>query len=320
MAQTIENRGTFVITGGNSGLGYALAKRIAMQDQNSHIVLACRDAARATDAVRSLVEQTGNGNITAMHLDLASLESVRCFVNEFETAGNPPLQALICNAGVISLNAMHETSDGFEATFGVNHLGHFLLAALLARDVIDTGRIIFVSSGTHDPANKTLVAAPVYDNAKLLAYPPIATESGSTAGQRRYSTSKLCNVYCAYELAKQVQRVGKHIDVNVFDPGEMPGTGFSRGFPAPMRLFAKYVNYLSVPFRRGVHTPSQSARALAALATSPAFAGVTGKYFDGTEQKASSDLSYDVENRKDLWRTSIELSGITATETILKLE
>ncbi|MGA0566165.1 hypothetical protein ACO2Q7_02420 [Rathayibacter sp. KR2-224] len=122
------------------------------------------------------------------------------------------------------------------------------------------------------------------------------------------------------QLAEQVQRVGKHIDVNVFDPGEMPGTGFSRSFPAPMRLFAKYVNYVSVPFRRGVHTPSQSARALAALATSPAFAGVTGKYFDGTEQKASSDLSYDVENRKDLWRTSIELSGITAAETILKLE
>lgn len=310
----------FIVTGGNSGLGYATAKHIAEQDARNWIVLACRDPGKASVAVRSLVDKTGNPNIRAMGLDLASLKSVRGFAAEFEASEHPPLYALVCNAGAINLDATQYTAEGFEATFGINHLGHFLLAALLAGDLAETGRIVFVSSGTHDPAKKTLVAAPVYETARLLAHPPESPERLGTVGQRRYSTSKLCNVYCAYELAERLQRAGKRVEVNAFDPGEMPGTGFSRSFPAPMRFFAKYMNYASVPFRSGVHTPGQSGRALAALATSRDFDGITGKYFEGARQARSSELSYDVQNRKDLWRTSVELSGLTRAETILSLD
>lgn len=319
MPNTSHARRTFVVTGGNSGLGYATAKHIAAQGEGNHVVLACRDAGKADDAVRSLTAATGHGNVSAMDLDLASLDSVRGFAAAFGRSGLPPLYALVCNAGVIQLDAMHHTADGFESTFGINHLGHFLLATLLAGNMAETGRIVFVASATHDPAAKTRVPAPVYQNARLLAYPPDTNEPVRTAGMRRYSTSKLCNIYCAYELAERLHRAGTRIDVNAFDPGEMPGTGFSRSFPAPMRLVAKYVNYAQVPFRSGVHTPSQSGRALAQLVTNPDLDAMTGRYVDATGQKRSSELSYDVDNRKDLWRTGVELSRLSPAETVVSL-
>lgn len=326
MSNELPEGRTFILTGGNSGLGYATAMRLARQDQHNRLVLACRDAERARAAAQSVIGKSGNPNVTAMDLDLASVDSVRSFAADFTASEHPPLYALLCNAGVINLDATHYTVDGFEATFGINHLGHFLLTALLVGDVAEGGRIVFVSSGTHDPASKTLVAPPVYETAKLLASPRPSTDSTDgrgerigIVGQRRYSTSKLCNVYCAYELAERLQRAGKRIDVNAFDPGEMPGTGFSRSFPAPLRFFAKYVNYASVPFRSGVHTPDQSARALTAILTSPDFDGITGTYFDGTRQTRSSELSYHTENRKELWSTSVALSGLTSAETILDL-
>ncbi len=319
MSKDVPQTRSFIITGGNSGLGYATAKHIAEQDPSNYVILACRNLTAADEAVRTLIEKTGNHNITAMLLDLASLDSVRTFAAHVTNSIHPPLYALVCNAGGINIGPIQHTEDGFESTFAINYLGHFLLAALLVGDMAPSGRIVFVSSGTHDPANKTLAAPPVYDSARALAYPPDDGELSLAASQRRYTTSKLCNVYCAYELADRLRREGKSINVNAFNPGEMPGTGFSRTFPGPMRIVAKYLNYASVPFRSSVHTPDQSGRALATLVTSHDYDQSTGKYFDGLTEKKSSADSYDTENRTDLWRTSVELTGLTATETILDL-
>ncbi len=217
----------------------------------------------------------------------------------------------------------HYTKDGFEYTFGVNHLGHFLLANMLLDKITSPGRMVFVSSGTHDPAKKTIVAAPEYENARSLAYPKEMgqNENMLKIGQCRYSTSKLCNVYCTYELAERIkQQTNKDITVNAFDPGQMPGTGFSRTFPPVMRFFTKYINYISILFRPNVNTPNRSGKALAWLVLDPELNGTTGKYFEGTREIRSSELSYNVENRKDLWRTSVELTKLNKTETILNID
>lgn len=208
-------------------MGYACAKNIAKADKNNHVILACRNAAKAKVTVNSLIKETNNNNITSLELDLPSLDSVRIFVSKFSNSEYPPLYALVCNAGLIMVDKTYYTKDGFESTFGINHLGHFLLATMLLEKVTNSGRIVFVSSGTHDPANKTIVAAPVYENARLLAYPKEMSQNENilTVGQRRYSTSKLCNIYCTYELAERIkQQTNKNITVNAFDPGQMPGT------------------------------------------------------------------------------------------------
>lgn len=80
-----SDKKTMIITGGNSGLGYACAKYLAKANKHHHVILACRNAVKADEAVHSLMEETNNSNITSMELDLASLESVRKFVRTFSS-------------------------------------------------------------------------------------------------------------------------------------------------------------------------------------------------------------------------------------------
>ena len=93
-------------------------------------------------------------------LNLGSLAAIRHFVLDFSAGNRPPLHAVVCNAGVQHVGPTQRTEDGFEATFAVNHLGHFLLANLMLRHLEPPSRIIFVSSGTHDPNQKTGMPAP----------------------------------------------------------------------------------------------------------------------------------------------------------------
>ncbi|WP_256759547.1 SDR family NAD(P)-dependent oxidoreductase [Cohnella sp. WQ 127256] len=312
---------TVIITGGNSGLGYECAKKVAEFDKNNHVVIACRNAVKAKKAVDSLIQETDNSNITSLELDLSSLESIRGFVHEFSQKDYPPLYALVCNAGVQFIDKTHFTKDGFEATFGVNHLGHFLLANMLLEQITHSGRIVFVSSGTHDPLKKTGMPAPVFVAPKLLAYPDhtSSNEAIFLIGRRRYTTSKLCNLYFTYELASRInQQTETNITVNAFDPGMMPGTGLAQSYTPFMKFVWKYVLPALTLFVPNVNTVRQSGKALAALVTDSKHNRTTGKYFEGTKEIQSSELSYNNENRKQLWKVSVELSKLNKTETILE--
>ncbi len=318
-----SSKKTIIITGGNSGLGYACAKHIAKANKNNFVVLACRDASKANDAVKSLIKETNNKNIAFLELDLSSLESVRYFVTKFSILNYPPLYALVCNAGLIMIDKTYYTKDGFELIFGVNHLGHFLLANMLLKKITDSGRIVFVSSGTHDPLQKTRIAEPVYKNGRLLAYPEETTlnKSSISIGQCRYSTSKLCNIYCAYELAEKIkQQTNKNITVNAFDPGMMPGTRFCRNLPPLFKFINNYILPILILFNPNANTANKSGKALASLIVNPELDKTTGKYFKGTLEIKSSELSYSQENRKNLWKTSVELTKLNKTETILNLD
>jgi hypothetical protein len=157
----------------------------------------------------------------------------------------------------------------------------------------------------------------------MLAYPKEMNQNENilTVGQRRYSTSKLCNIYCTYELAERIkQQTNKNITVNAFNPGQMPGTGFSRTFPPIMRFVSKHILPVFTLFRPNINTPDKSGKALASLIINPELNETTGKYFDGTREIKSSELSYNEENRKDLWNASVELSKLNKTETILTLD
>ena len=258
-----------------------------------------------------------------MEVDLASLSSIRDFATALSNAaGLPPLHAIVCNAGLQIIKGTEYTHDGFEMTFGVNHLGHFLLVNLVLKYMSEAGRIVFVSSGTHDPEQTTGIPAPVYVNAQALAYPDAnsSKESDASIGRRRYSTSKLCNIYCAYEFADRIKKeTGTGITVNAFDPGLMPGTGLARQVSPLAFLVWKYVMPLMILLPINANTPKKSGRALASLVTSPAFSNITGKYFEGTKERKSAKLSYNKANALDLWNTSLSLVGLRQEETILSL-
>lgn len=139
-----------MITGASSGLGLATAKALA-ETGKWNIVMACRDFLKAEKAAKSA--GMAKENYSIMHLDLASLDSVRQFVRNFQRSGMP-LDALVCNAAVYFPTASEPTytADGFEMSVGVNHIGHFLLARELLDDMKQSDypsrRLIIVGSIT----------------------------------------------------------------------------------------------------------------------------------------------------------------------------
>lgn len=285
-----------IITGASSGLGLECARALLRSDPSWHLVLPVRDAGRGAEAVTQLGQPQ---RCTVMPMDLASLASVRAFVDDVRAAGLPPLQAIVCNAGV-QVSSTEWTEDGVEMTFGVNHLGHFRLVQGLLDELTHPARIVVVSSGTHDPTKHTGMPDPSYTSAADLAHPR-ADESGN--GRRRYTTSKLCNLLFTYELDR---RLGQGLTVNAFDPGLMPGSGLARDYPPLQRLAWRYL----LPALRvlpGVHSTRTSGRNLAALANDPRFDGVSGEYFDGLRPIRSSADSYDRGKALDLWETSERL-------------
>lgn len=119
---------TWIVTGGNTGLGYECTRNLA-RDPNDLVVIACRDPKKAEQASTTL-RQSG-GAVQVLALDLSKLSSVRAFVAQFQGANLPPLEGVICNAGSQSVAVPMRTAEGYETTFAVNHLGHYLLTRLL---------------------------------------------------------------------------------------------------------------------------------------------------------------------------------------------
>jgi NAD(P)-dependent dehydrogenase (short-subunit alcohol dehydrogenase family) len=202
-----------------------------------------------------------------MALDLGSLKSVRAFAAEVAMlTGGEALYALVCNAGIQMLQRS-TTSDGFETTFGVNHIGNVALIEELLHTTGAPARLVLVASGVHDPDQTTGMPAPLERaSVRELAYPgprQPADEADEREGRRRYATSKLANVRTAIELSR---RLAGSTVVTAFDPGLMPGTGLARDAGGLQRaLWATVFRLLLVV--PAVQTPRQAARQLAHLVT-----------------------------------------------------
>jgi NAD(P)-dependent dehydrogenase (short-subunit alcohol dehydrogenase family) len=306
-------------------LGLECARSLLLASPVWHVVLACRDAERAGAAVDSLREGASSGaKVEAMALDLASLKSVRKFSQELARRLNagelPPLHALVCNAGVQGARAL--TADGFEMTFGVNHLGHYLLVNLLLPSLTAPARIVVVASGVHDPVQleglpaSVGVPPPAWNVPAALAKgelgPEAAKDDTNADVGRRYSTSKLANMYFTYALTP---RLPAGVTVNAFDPGLMPGTGLAREAPAFLRwlwfaVLPRMLPVLRLLLTKNVHTAKDSGAALARLIHDPELATTTGRYFEGLHEIRSSVASYDEARASELWKDSRALTGL----------
>jgi NAD(P)-dependent dehydrogenase (short-subunit alcohol dehydrogenase family) len=302
---------TVIVTGGNAGLGYETAKNIALSDPSYHVVLACRSASRGEAAAASLRLETGNSHIQATHLDLASLVSVRSFATTFSRMGLPPLHGIVCNAGISAsgVAGSPRTQDGFEMIFGVNHLGHFLLTNLLLPAMDDHGRIVFVTSDLHNP--------PAFFPAKVRYVSGDALAHGKT-GMAQYCISKLCNIYCTYEMARLIsEETTKHITVNAFNPGAMSDTGFAAPTGnALTRGAVRIVGGIMGSLIGKQSTAAQSGTILASLITSPEFATTTGVYIDRDTPAESSPLSHNGDNARELWQASTTMTGLSRAENV----
>lgn len=306
---------TVVITGANAGIGFATAKFLAA-GSDWHVLLACRNELKANAAIEEITKTHPKAHIGFAPLELFSLSSIRRLPAALAAMQIPPIAGLILNAGGINMKAksLEFTEDGFERTFQLNFLGHFVLANLLVKHMTAPARIIFVSSDLHDPAATKMgrMLPPRYGPVEDLAHgTATATKLKPMA---RYGTAKMCAMMAAYELGRKLGEIGRPITVNSWSPGVVPTTQAGRDMNPIMKQIMTsrwFVNFM------GSHlsTEEEAARALGGLLIDTKYSGVTGKYFDGFQEVPSSVESRDERKAREVWEQSVKLAVLTREDT-----
>ncbi|WP_155057805.1 SDR family NAD(P)-dependent oxidoreductase [Streptomyces blattellae] len=208
------------MTGATAGLGAHAVQRIAAQPSTRVIV----GARGSNPSVPRGVE--------VVPLDLSSLAGVRAFADEVtRQLGDARIDILVLNAGTQTASIEGRSADGFELTFAVNHLAHYLMIRLLLPHLADHGRLVITTSDTHDSpmAPKTL-------EPQELAHP---TKTGFGAGIRAYPASKLCNILTAYSVLALDEVKARGIEVIAFNPGLTGGTSLGRDASRARKFFVR---------------------------------------------------------------------------------
>jgi retinol dehydrogenase 12 len=262
MAMGAESGRTFLVTGGNTGIGLATATELARR--GGRVYIASRSEAKGSEAVAGIVAATGNAEVSYLPLDLGDLRSVRACADEFLATGQP-LHVLINNAGVAGRGGL--TRDGFEMLFGVNHLGHFALTTALADRLAESA-----------PARVVTVASDAHYQAKTIDFTALRRRTRGITGMHAYAVSKLCNVLFSQELARRLE--GKGVSSYALHPGVV-ASDIWRQVPRPVRGIVT----------ARMRTTGQGAQTSLYCATAAEVAGQTGLFYDDCKLRDASNVA-----------------------------
>ncbi|KAG7470535.1 hypothetical protein MATL_G00114870 [Megalops atlanticus] len=281
---------TVIVTGGNTGIGKTTAMELARR--GARIILACRNKQRAEAAVSDIRRESGNNEVVYMHLDLASLKSVRSFAETFLKT-EPRLDLLINNAGIFMKG---KTEDGLGMMFGVNHLGHFLLTNLLLDRLKECGpsRVVNVSSTAHRFGS--------VDFACLNEHKELGMGDSAWNVLKIYSHSKLCNVLFTHELAKRLQ--GTNVTCYSLHPGAVH-TELARNANRLMLFLMKPIITLFLL------DPEAGAQTTLHCALQEGIEPLSGCYFSSCAVQELSAKARDDAVARKLWEVSERLSGLS---------
>lgn len=280
-----------IVTGANVGIGRETARGLA--EAGFTVVLAVRDVVKGEEARHDIVRSgyggeapigtTKNDRVTVLPLDLGSRASITAFVSAFKEA-HPRLDVLVNNAGIWP-RSKTTTVDGFETTFGVNHLGTFLLTRELlpVLEASAPSRIVVLSSGIHYRGR--------------MEWDDLQFETRRYAGTAAYAQSKLANVLFTKALARRLEGTG--VAVNAVHPGVV-ATELLRDIPRFARTVIK-------PF---LLTPKDGAATSLHVALSEEGARVSGAYFEKSAQRVASRAARDEDAQERLWTLSEKLLGL----------
>lgn len=276
----MEDR-TILITGATSGIGKAAATELAKT--GARVVITYRDRMKGEKTRDEITRITGNDRIHMLYVDLASLATVRELAENFRREFGR-LDVLINNAGGY-FGYRKTTAEGFEYTFGVNHLAHFLLTNLL-KDLLQASksRIINVSS-------QGQIAGRIHFDDLML--------NDNYHGFKAYAQAKLANIMFTYELDRRWG--GSGITTNAVHPGAV-----ATNFGTEARPVFRFLIRMGKPFLK---SPRSGARSIVYLATSSEAEGITGKYFAYGRPFRSRAVTYDRTACTRLWEMSEEWTG-----------
>ncbi len=192
-----------VVTGANGGLGLATAQALAAK--GAHVVMAVRNRQKAEAACERIRVSVPEASLELVALDLASQASVREAAGQILDA-HDRLDLLVNNAGVMAI-AESRTVDGFETQFGVDHLGHWTLTALLLPALLRTpgSRVVTVTSTAHHMGRAVRVADPHL--------------TGHYGPWRAYGQAKLANFHFGLGLQRALERAGAGTASLIAHPG-----------------------------------------------------------------------------------------------------
>jgi NAD(P)-dependent dehydrogenase (short-subunit alcohol dehydrogenase family) len=285
MVWSIEGK-QVLITGGNSGIGKATAEELARR--GARVMITARDGSKGRAAVDEIQAATGAG-VAVGNLDLSRLDSVRAFAQDY-LVNHDRLDVLINNAGTMA-GGRRETPDGFEWTFGVNHLGPFLLTNLLTDLLVSSSpaRIITVSSENHRSVKEGLD----FDDLQMRnGYSP----------SKAYAASKLANILFTVELDRRLGGLG--VTANALHPGVV-ATSFGKG-PDSRKSMGLLMTLLG-PFLR---KPARGASTSVFLATAEEAALDAGLYWSDEVPKDPVPAAVDADAATRLWSESEHLVGL----------
>jgi NAD(P)-dependent dehydrogenase (short-subunit alcohol dehydrogenase family) len=265
---------TALVTGATDGLGCASAHDLAAR--GAIVLLHGRSRERAEETLAEIGEATGNDRLHLHVADLSSLDEVRNLAAEVERE-HDRLDVLVNNAGIIA-DERALSPDGYELTFAVNYLSHFLLTELLLPLLRRSApaRIVNVASIGQTPVD---FADPMLER--------------GYDGFHAYAQSKLAQIMFTLELTERLREEGEEgVTVNALHPATLMDTKMVRQ-----------------SFGRARSTVAEGVEATVRLAISDDVEGVSGRYFEGLEESRANPQAYDRGARRRLWELSEELTG-----------
>jgi len=285
---TMEGR-LCVVTGANSGVGYETALRLARG--GAHVVMICRNRQRGEEAKKK-IEAHASAPVDLILADLASLDEVRRLARELLDR-YPQIHVLVNNAGIHSTTRT-TTEDGLETVFAVNHLSPFLLTMLLLKRLKESApaRIIMVNSSGHRFGGLNLN--------------DLYWEKRFYSGLRSYGAAKVANIMITYELADKLKGTG--VTVVAAHPGEVKTNIGTRNNGWLYRFIRKM---LIDPM---LGPASAAGEAMYFLAASPEMEGVSGKYFNMTNEELPFPHARNRSKGHIVWLISEQLTGLVKSE------
>jgi len=261
---------SYLVTGSNTGIGRATAEALAAK--GSRVILAARSQEKTMPVLQEIRARFPNAEVEFLSIDLADLASVKAAATTVMSSGRP-LDVLINNAGLAGSTG--RTKDGFQLTFGTNHLGPFAFTEMLLPLLTATpqGRIVNVASEAHR-------------GAKGINWDALREFDKGLIGA--YSVSKLANVLYAKELARRL--VATRVTTSSLHPGVV-ASDIWRKPPAPVRVIAKL---FMISNEKGAQTSVY-------CATAPELASVSGRYYEKSAEKEPSAVAKDEALARELY-------------------
>ena len=315
--------GTALVTGASSGVGLFATRSLV--DRGWHVVMACRDTAKARRAQAALA--IPEPSVTHLQVDLADFDSVRRLVEAFHATGRP-LDALVINAAVYQprLKEPQRSPQGYELSMATNHLGHFLLLQLLLEDLRRSAhpsrRLVIlgtVTANSKELGGKIPIPAPA-DLGNLAGFeagfqaPISMADGGAFKPGKAYKDSKLCNMIVSQELHRRYHDSTGIVFSSLY-PGCVADTPLFRNTP---KAFQTIFPWFQKNITGGYVSQALAGDRVAQVVADPAFSRSGMHWSWGNRQRKDgrqfnqelSDKASNPETARRVWDLSMRLVGL----------